>query len=87
MWIGTGGGGLNLFDREKGSSVVFKHNKLDPKSLTNNDVREICKDSSGYLWVGTWGGGLDLMDPSKGSFKNFKYSKNHSRTKFEFIVR
>ncbi len=53
FWVGTSGGGLNLFDRNKGSSVRYQHNPLDPSSLSNNTVVAIYEDSQATLWIGT----------------------------------
>jgi ligand-binding sensor domain-containing protein/signal transduction histidine kinase len=56
LWIGTGGGGLNKFDRETGQFTHYQNDPDDPRSLSHNTVASIYKDRSGVLWVGTFGG-------------------------------
>ena len=55
-------GGLDRFDREKGTFTVYQHDPSNPQSLSNNNSWQIL-DGHGALWVGTWGGGVDRFDP------------------------
>lgn len=50
----------------------FKHDLLNPFSVSNNRISDIFEDSRGRFWVGTTGGGLNLMDRNTGEFKYFK---------------
>jgi signal transduction histidine kinase/CheY-like chemotaxis protein/ligand-binding sensor domain-containing protein len=65
LWIGTGGGGLDKFDR---FSERFIHygDTLRPYSGRNH-VNALLFDRHGYLWVGTEAG-LDCFDPRTGTF-------------------
>ena len=36
LWIGTWGGGLNQYDREKDAFIRYQHDPDDPHSLSNN---------------------------------------------------
>jgi ligand-binding sensor domain-containing protein len=47
LWIGTDGGGLNKFSRQKGVCVHFKFEKNNPLSISNNQVTCIFKDREG----------------------------------------
>ena len=64
LWIATGGGGLNLFTPDNKDYPItghFEHIKHEPgkdKSISNNFITSLLKDSSGILWLGT-GSGLD----------------------------
>jgi len=50
VWFGTTDG-LNRYD---GHHIkVFKHDKDDPTTISNNDIKYIHEDSNGYLWIGT----------------------------------
>ncbi len=67
MWFGTEDG-LNRYD---GYSIkVFKNNRGDTTSISNNDIHDIFEDSRQRLWVGT-GGGLNLFDRNNESFQRF----------------
>ncbi len=79
LWIGTGEGdpaeaipevgGLNRFNRQKGTFTRYLHNPADSTSLFDNKVRALLEDSQGNFWVGTRGNILHLMDRAKGTFR------------------
>jgi len=73
IWIGTIGGGLNLFNRRDNTFNVFKNNPKDLKSLSSNRVNSILKDKSGVLWIGT-DKGLNTFDYAKKSFTHFNHN-------------
>ena len=78
LWIGTEGGGLNKFDREKEQFSHYRHDPNNPESLSNDIVWSINEDRSGTLWIGTWGGGLNKFDQEKGQFTNYKHDPNNT---------
>ena len=56
IWIGTEGGGLDFLNKDEFGQISFTHYSNDsanPRSLSNNIVESICKDSHNNLWVGT----------------------------------
>jgi len=73
LWIGTIGGGVNKFDKEKRKFNHYKHNPYDPASLSFYSVLPIYEDNSGNIWIGTWGGGLNKFDKEKGKFNRYKH--------------
>lgn len=70
IWIGTNGGGLNLFERDTGRFRHFQHHPGDPRSLSHNAVFSIFEDRTGSLWIGTNGGGLDMLDRETMEFRH-----------------
>jgi signal transduction histidine kinase/ligand-binding sensor domain-containing protein len=72
LWIGTNGGGLNRFDRDKEKFSHWVNEPGNPESLSNNDILSIYEDQTGMLWVGTMGGGLNWFDREKGTFKRYR---------------
>ncbi len=66
LWVGTDGGGLSLFNRDRG---IFKSYTAE-SGLSDNVVAGIIEDREGYLWLGTQRG-LSRFDPEKESFRNF----------------
>ena len=81
IWIGTHGGGLNLFDKKSGKFTSYKYNDADPSSLSNNVVTDIYEeDKDGVLWVGTYGGGLDAFDRRTKKFTSYKTDPNNLKS-------
>jgi len=76
LWIGTDGGGLNLFDREKEIFKHYKHDANDPNSLSHNGVWSIYEDREDMLWIGTSGGGLNKFDRATERFTHYKNDPN-----------
>ena len=66
MWIGTKGGGLNFFDRQK---KIFSH-FTEKDGLCNNSIYCMVKDDKGCLWIGT-SFGLSNFNPATQKFKNY----------------
>ncbi len=61
LWLGTGEGGLDAFDRGSGTFTHYRHDPAEPESLSHDDIWDILEDSAGELWVATMGG-LDRFD-------------------------
>jgi ligand-binding sensor domain-containing protein/signal transduction histidine kinase len=72
LWLGTGDGSLNLFDRQTGH---FKRYPLSPGDIFDNrqnPIRAIVEDLSGVLWVAVDHEGLFQFDPDKEA--SYQYS-------------
>jgi ligand-binding sensor domain-containing protein/serine phosphatase RsbU (regulator of sigma subunit) len=66
LWIGTKGGGLNLYDYQKNYFKSFTHNDSDLKSVSSDWITCLLIDED-KIWVGT-DNGLNLFDIKKQSF-------------------
>ncbi len=51
LWIGTGGGGLSLYNRRKDSFIHFPVNANTPELPQNAVIMDICSDTSGKVWI------------------------------------
>lgn len=63
LWIGTGGGGLHLYDRNHDRFTRIVGDPEDWKTLSDNTIWSILEDSRGDLWIGT-SYGLNVMNRS-----------------------
>ncbi|MGB5499530.1 MAG: two-component regulator propeller domain-containing protein, partial [Maribacter sp.] len=84
LWVGTGlpwehnpEGGLNKFDRGKGTFIRYLHDPNDANSIVSNKVRAIFEDSKGNFWVGTNKDGLHTLDRKTGKFTRYSYDPKH----------
>jgi hypothetical protein len=66
LWIGTYGGGLNLFDPRTGTFRAYK----EVDGLPSNAVYAILEDKNGRLWLST-NKGLCRFDPATGTAEAF----------------
>jgi ligand-binding sensor domain-containing protein len=72
LWVGTVGGGLNLFNPEKQNFTSYKHDPKNNRSLIRNEVFGLYEDEQSNLWIGT-PTGLDKMNIEKGEFEHCKH--------------
>ncbi|HEY6899544.1 MAG TPA: two-component regulator propeller domain-containing protein [Puia sp.] len=64
LWIGTGGGGLSLYNRQKNT---FEHFSFNNTGLSCHAViKSICSDHRGRLWIAPYGS-LYTMDTASRS--------------------
>ncbi len=89
LWIGTYGGGLNEIvppaprasgsddDRSPLTFARYRHDPVDPSSLSHDLIRSIYEDRSDVLWVGTSEGGLNQFDRKKRKFTHCESEPNN----------
>lgn len=69
IWIGTQDG-LSRFDGYE--FRVYKADRDDPWSLSQNHVWALAADADGSLWIGTQAGGLNHYDPLLDRFASYR---------------
>ena len=70
IWIGTDRGLVRL-DPGDGSLRRYRHDRQDPRSLSNDRVNTVLAGPFGSIWAGT-DDGLNLLDPRTGRFVVYK---------------
>ena len=76
IWLGTQDG-LNRFD---GNGMrVFRHDPVDPNSLSDNYIVDLAKDTGNRLWIATRSAGLNRFDPSTAQFSRYS-AESHGLT-------
>jgi len=79
FWVGTEGGGLLLFDREKGIFVQM----TTKEGLPNNGILRILEDDKGNLWLSTYYG-LCRYNPVLKTCRNFTQADGLQSNQFSF---
>ena len=79
FWIGTNGGGLNLFDRKKEKFRAYLHQANNPNSLIDDFVNDIIEDHSGNIWVATFWG-MSKFNTSDFRFTHYLSNKTRNNT-------
>lgn len=76
LWLGSYMDGLIRVDQASATArphfTHFRHDPLDPDSLSGNFVRDIVDDGQGGFWIACdSGGGLNHFDPRTGKGKHY----------------
>ncbi len=77
LWIGTQDG-LNKYDGY--GFTVFRYDREDSLSISDNWINCLFEDQQGFLWVGTLSGGLNKFDRTTGTFENYRYQEDGHQT-------
>lgn len=79
LWIGTDGGGINIYDRKTGKFSYITQNSK-PYGLTANAIIDMTEDSAGNIWMATYGGGMMCYHPASGRIEKFIYNPKDPNT-------
>ncbi len=71
LWVGTWGGGVNLYQPESEDFQRFINDPVNPNSLAANRIQTFFESASGEIWIGTNGGGLNLYRATSNDFKRY----------------
>lgn len=74
LWIGTGGGGLNILNTSNGSIKKYSTDPDDDNSISSNHLKCLFEDKKGRIWIGTEDAGLNLF--ADGKFKRYLSDEN-----------
>lgn len=72
LWVGTMGGGLHLFNRERDTFTRYTSDPANPATISENTISAMREDSNGDFWVGTMFGGFNKFDRDAGTFQRFR---------------
>jgi ligand-binding sensor domain-containing protein/serine phosphatase RsbU (regulator of sigma subunit) len=69
IWIGTTRG-FSKYELQSKNVTNYRHDKDNPKTLSNDIVTDIHEDEDGFIWL-TTESGLNRFDPIKESFTSY----------------
>lgn len=75
VWIGTVGGGINIYDPAKNSFEYIMTDPTDPHSISDNGIISFLTDSKGRIWIGTHNF-FNKYNPSTKEFKRYQFKKS-----------
>lgn len=84
LWVGTRNAGLDLLVRPPADArgrvdadacvfVHHRHDRRNPRSLSDDEVYAVEEDTDGSLWVATYGGGLNVQRPGTTGFRHLRF--------------
>lgn len=87
VWCGSSvGEGVCVLSLEKNELTILKSDKLQPASLSSNDIRTIFEDETNVLWIGTATGGLNKIDRKPKKFFQINQSNSALSDNFVFTL-
>ena len=92
LWVGTGGGGMNIYNPENQSFTRLQYSPEDAGSLSNNYITTIYQDLDGTIWIGTHNGLNKVVFEGDHPLENemylerFLYNANRPRIAFESSI-
>jgi len=79
LWVGTEGGGLNLFNRNTETFKQFSPEK-NSEIVSHPIIKTIYEDHHHVLWIGTYGGGIDLYDRKRSRATHYSHQTNNKQS-------
>lgn len=74
IWIGTGGGGVNILDARRRHLVRLSDHVSIPYARSGGVINALCIDHAGTIWIGTDGDGLIGFSPADSSVRIFRFN-------------
>src|SRR5512133_96641 len=71
LWIGTDGGGINIYNPSDGSMNYIVADTRISNSLSGNATFKMFRDRDGNVWVGHYGTGLSVYKKNKEKFTSY----------------
>jgi signal transduction histidine kinase/ligand-binding sensor domain-containing protein len=81
MFVGTLGGGVDIWNPFQEKFILYKHDEKNPKSISSKSVRGIYEDDNGILWIGGYNG-LNKFDRRLGLLKKYNLPNIDSINRF-----
>lgn len=66
LWIGTDGGGINIYDSKSETFRAIRHDPNNDNTISSDRTSALFQDASGDYWVGTVTSGLNRIDGETG---------------------
>jgi signal transduction histidine kinase/CheY-like chemotaxis protein/streptogramin lyase len=74
LWVGTYGGGLDLYQASTGTFTHYHHKDGDQNSISSERIFSLLGTAQGQVLIGTYDAGLDILDPATGRIHHFTES-------------
>jgi signal transduction histidine kinase/ligand-binding sensor domain-containing protein/CheY-like chemotaxis protein len=79
IYIGTDGGGLQIFNEHSVKFKNYKNNPFETTSLNDNDIWAV-NEYNGNLLLGTSSGGLNVLNPFTSEAKALMHNKDNANS-------
>ncbi|HQT21535.1 MAG: hypothetical protein B7X86_01250 [Sphingobacteriales bacterium 17-39-43] len=76
IWIGTDGGGVNVYDPLSKKFTKYTHNDNDPATISDNSIQYLFEDKAGRIWMSGYSNGLSIFNPKNQTFSHLNSSNS-----------
>ncbi len=73
LWIGTDGGGINIYDDKNETFRTIHHDPNNANTISSNRTSALFQDANGDYWVGTVTSGLNRIDGETGRVTRYMH--------------
>ena len=83
LWLGTDGGGINVYNPERNAFTYLKHDSTKRNRISSNFVHSIDNIGDGRFAIGhAQDRGIDILDLGTGAVTNYRADSNTNDTKY-----
>ncbi|GAB4138719.1 MAG: hypothetical protein Fur0041_13740 [Bacteroidia bacterium] len=75
LWIGSDGGGLEVFNIKTHEFESVNYKADESKSISNERIFSISDDDAGNIWLGIYEGGLEIFNKNTRNFQHYNPNK------------
>jgi ligand-binding sensor domain-containing protein/predicted transcriptional regulator len=86
VWIGTDGGGINIFDPISGKMDYLMPDNRNSTSLNNKAVFKLYQDKDQNIWVGQYNTGISVWKRNKEKFVSYRNNPFNPKTLNKEVV-
>lgn len=76
LWVGTDGGGINIYDPVSETFRTIRHNPNNGNTISSDRTTALYQDASGNYWIGTVSSGLNRIDGETGQVTRYSHDEN-----------
>jgi signal transduction histidine kinase/ligand-binding sensor domain-containing protein len=87
LWIGLDGGGVNVLNAERQTTVKYFHDPTNASSLGDNFARSLLCDRAGNIWIGSITGGVSVFSPLSQRFPLYRNEPLNAHSLVSNVVR
>ena len=86
IWIGTDGGGVNVYDPITNIFTKYLHDEKNTSSICDNSINYLYEDKSGKIWISGYNNGISIFDPATKSFSHLNTSNSNISSNISSVV-
>ena len=75
LWVGTDGGGINIYDDKTETFTTIRHDPANEGSISSDRTSSLLQDTNGNYWVGTVSSGLNKIDGESGEVTRYVWDE------------